>query len=460
MHARARRLPAMDRIERWFATRGWHLAAFQKETIAAYLAGESGLVHAPTGSGKTLAAWLGPLSAEMQGDVPGAGLRVLWITPLRALANDTHRNLTIATAALAVPWEIGLRTGDTSSTLRKKQRERPPHGLVTTPESLSVLLSFADSHDSLRTVQAVVVDEWHELMGSKRGVQLELCLSHLRALNPRLQTWGLSATLGNLDQALTVLMGREGVGRMIHGPPPREVSIESILPPTIERFPWAGHMGTRLLQPVLEAIDAAQTTLVFTNTRSQAEIWYRAIAEARLDWIDRMAIHHGSISMALRRRIEAAVQARQLKCVVCTSSLDLGVDFAPVDQVLQVGSPKGVARLLQRAGRSGHQPDGRSRVSSLGAIAAHYLLGHGERLWRRIAHQYADRDRCEPDPPADGASGPGRRLARQPEFLGGGAAPVPRYRPHRGPGISRISGRTQTRTTAAGIERTDLRCAA
>jgi ATP-dependent Lhr-like helicase len=362
MHAKALRLPAMDRIERWLATRGWQLAAFQKETIAAYLAGESGLVHAPTGSGKTLAAWLGPLSAEMQGDVPGMGLRVLWITPLRALANDTHRNLTIATESLDVPWEIGLRTGDTSSTLRKKQRERPPQGLVTTPESLSVLLSFADSHNSLRTVQAVIVDEWHELMGSKRGVQLELCLSHLRALNPRLQTWGLSATLGNLDEALSVLMGREGVGRMIHGPPPREVSIESILPPTIERFPWAGHMGTRLLQPVLEAIDAAQTTLVFTNTRSQAEIWYRAIAEARLDWIDRMAIHHGSISMALRRRIEAAVQARQLKCVVCTSSLDLGVDFAPVDQVLQVGSPKGVARLLQRAGRSGHQPDGRSRV--------------------------------------------------------------------------------------------------
>jgi ATP-dependent Lhr-like helicase len=354
---------SLSRIERWFDSRGWQLAGFQRETMAAYLAGESGLVHAPTGSGKTLAAWLGPIAEAIEGDrVKAPGLQVLWITPLRALANDIHRNLSLATEVLDVPWQVGLRTGDTSSALRKKQRERPPQALVTTPESLSVMLSFEDSHESLRTVRAVIVDEWHELLGSKRGVQLELCLAHLRAMNPHLRTWGLSATLGNLDEALTVLMGSSGIGRMIHGPPPREVSVESVVPPTIERFPWAGHLGTRLLEPVIEAIDRAETTLLFTNTRSQAEIWYRAIAEARLDWIDRLAIHHGSISMPLRRRIEAAVQARQLKCVVCTSSLDLGVDFAPVDQVIQIGSPKGVARLLQRAGRSGHQPGGKSRI--------------------------------------------------------------------------------------------------
>ncbi|HVF16459.1 MAG TPA: ligase-associated DNA damage response DEXH box helicase [Steroidobacteraceae bacterium] len=360
--ARAAASPsALAAIERWFDSRDWQLASFQRETMKAYLAGESGLVHAPTGSGKTLAAWLGPM-AEAIDRGTAAGLQVLWITPLRALANDVHRNLTLATDALGVPWQIGLRTGDTSSSLRKKQRERPPHALVTTPESLSVMLSFEDSHESLRGVRAVIVDEWHELMGSKRGVQLELCLAHLRAMNPQLRTWGLSATLGNLDEALTVLLGSSSNGRMIHGPPPREVSIESVEPPTIERFPWAGHLGTRLLVPVLEAIERADTTLLFTNTRSQAEIWYRAIAEARLDWFDRLAIHHGSISMQLRRRIEAAVQARQLKCVVCTSSLDLGVDFAPVDQVIQIGSPKGVARLLQRAGRSGHQPGGKSRI--------------------------------------------------------------------------------------------------
>ncbi len=303
-----------------------------------------------------------PLSSALsQRESKSSGLQVLWVTPLRALASDIHRNLSVATIRLGVPWQIGLRTGDTASALRKRQREHPPQALVTTPESLSVMLSFEDSHASLRSVRAVIVDEWHELMGSKRGVQLELCLAHLRALNPGLRTWGLSATLGNLDEALAVLLGG-GSGRMIHGPAPREITIESVVPPTIERFPWAGHLGTRLLGPVLEAIERAQTTLLFTNTRSQAEIWYRAIAEARLDWIDKLAIHHGSIAMSLRRRIEAAVQARELKCVVCTSSLDLGVDFAPVDQVIQIGSPKGVARLLQRAGRSGHQPDGKSRI--------------------------------------------------------------------------------------------------
>lgn len=363
MHAQTRAASpsGLERIEAWFDTRGWLLAEFQRQTIAAYRAGESGLVHAPTGSGKTLAAWLGPLSEALETHPVRDALQVLWITPLRALANDIQRNLTLAAEGLGLAWQVGLRTGDTSSAVRKKQRERPPHALVTTPESLSVMMSFEDSHAALHSVRAVIVDEWHELMGSKRGVQLELCLAHLRALNPRLRVWGLSATLGNLDEALRVLMG-ESSGRLIHGPPPREVSVESIEPATIERFPWSGHLGTRLLQPVLDAIERAETTLLFTNTRSQAEIWYRAIAEGRIDWIDRLAIHHGSISMELRRRIEAAVQARQLKCVVCTSSLDLGVDFAPVDQVIQVGSPKGVARLLQRAGRSGHRPDGKSRI--------------------------------------------------------------------------------------------------
>ena len=359
--AARKRESAHQSIERWFAEKGWQLAAFQSEAMNAYLRGESGLIHSPTGSGKTLAAWLGPLAEAIERPQCSTGLRVLWITPLRALANDIQRNLETATRGLGVSWEIGLRTGDTSSSLRKKQRISPPHALVTTPESLSIMMSFADSHEALRSVDAVIVDEWHELMGTKRGVQLELCLSHLRALNPQLRVWGLSATLGNLPEALSVLMG-DRQGRLISGPPAKEVTIESVLPPTIERFPWAGHLGTRLLQPVIDAIERAGTTLLFTNTRSQAELWYRAIAEARLDWIDRIAIHHGSIDMDLRRRIETAVQMGELKCVVCTSSLDLGVDFAPVDQVIQIGSPKGVARLLQRAGRSGHRPSGTSSV--------------------------------------------------------------------------------------------------
>jgi ATP-dependent helicase Lhr and Lhr-like helicase len=362
MHAKVAIPSAQDHIVRWFAQRGWTLADFQRETMAAYLAGESGLVHAPTGSGKTLAAWLGPVAEALPQAHAAEPLRVLWITPLRALANDIERNLSVAARAVELPWRVELRTGDTSSSLRKRQRERPPQALVTTPESLSLMLSFADAHENLRSLRTVIVDEWHELLSTKRGVQLELCLAHLRAINPALRTWGLSATLGNMEQALHVLMGRGNVGRAIQGPPPKAISVESILPPSIERFPWAGHLGTKLLQPVIEAIERAQTTLLFTNTRSQAELWYRAIAEARLDWIDRLAIHHGSIATKLRRRIEVAVQQHELKCVVCTSSLDLGVDFGPVDQVIQVGSPKGIARLMQRAGRSGHQPDGKSRV--------------------------------------------------------------------------------------------------
>jgi ATP-dependent helicase Lhr and Lhr-like helicase len=363
MHAQTKSQPAVPAaLRRWLRERRWKLADFQLEAIEAYLAGESGLVHAPTGSGKTLAAWLGPVIEALAADsAKPVGLRALWITPLRALANDIQRNLSTVTEGVGLAWNVGLRTGDTSSTVRKRQREAPPQAMVTTPESLSIMMSFADSHEALRSLRVVIVDEWHELMGSKRGVQLELCLAHLRTLNPALRVWGLSATLGNLNEALDVLMGSRG-GRLIHGPPPKSITIQSVLPPTIERFPWAGHLGTRLLEPVLEAIDRAETTLLFTNTRSQAELWYRAIAEARLEWIDRMAIHHGSIAMELRKRIEIAVQAGQLKCVVCTSSLDLGVDFAPVDQVIQVGSPKGVARLLQRAGRSGHRPQGRSSV--------------------------------------------------------------------------------------------------
>ncbi len=348
------------RVERWFETRGWVLAPFQNDAITAYLRGESGLIHAPTGSGKTLAAWLGPL-CEAPPSPASAGLQVLWITPLRALANDLQRSLTDAARGLGSSWRIEVRTGDTSSALRKRQRERPPAALITTPESLSVMLSYADSHAALASVHTVIVDEWHELLGSKRGVQLELCLAHLRARRPELRTWGLSATLGNLPEALDVLLGG-AQGQLIRGPAARDVLIESVAPTTIERFPWSGHLGVQLLLPVISAIETAGTTLLFTNTRSQAEIWYRAIVQARLDWVDQIAIHHGSIAPKVRQRIEQAIQERRLKCVVCTSSLDLGVDFAPVDQIIQVGSPKGVARLLQRAGRSGHRPDGRSRV--------------------------------------------------------------------------------------------------
>ena len=356
----------LARVEAWFNERGWQVHGFQRETWQRYLAGGSGLVNAPTGTGKTLAAWLGPVIEAL--DEPDADSRpgavrprVLWITPLRALANDLGGALQSAADALGLAWRVELRTGDTGSSARLRQRE-PPHALITTPESLSVLLSYPETGQWFAQVRAVVVDEWHELLGSKRGVQLELGLARLRELSPDLRTWGLSATIANLDEARDVLLGPGVEGALVRGPDDKRIEIESIRPATLERFPWAGHLGLRLLAPVLDAIDPARTSLLFTNTRSQAELWYRALLEARPDWLERLAIHHGSIAREVRARIEQGLRDGTFKCVVCTSSLDLGVDFAPVEQVLQVGSPKGIARLVQRAGRSGHRPGEPSRV--------------------------------------------------------------------------------------------------
>ena len=356
----------MARVESWFSNQGWQLLDFQRGVIDAYAAGESGLLHAPTGSGKTLAVWLGPaieaLNDSAAAAAPNSGLQVLWLTPLRALAADTLDSLRAASAGIGLHWRIEARTGDTNSTQRRKQRESPPQCLITTPESLSVLLSAVTTAHALHDVRCVIVDEWHELMGSKRGVQLELCLAHLRTSNPALRVWGLSATLGNLQQAREVLMGPVGSGRLVRGPPSKPVTIDSLGPANLERFSWAGHLGLALLDETIAAVESATTTLIFTNTRSQAELWYQAIVQKRLDWLTLTALHHGSIGKPLRRRIETALKAGNLKCVVCTSSLDLGVDFSPVDQVIQIGSPKGIARLLQRAGRSGHRPGVPSRI--------------------------------------------------------------------------------------------------
>ncbi len=348
-------MTATDGIDDWFAARGWTIFPFQREAWQAYDEGASGLIHSPTGSGKSLAAWVGPLRQIAAGG-PRGSLRVLWLTPLRALANDTAASLNEIAAASGVADAVRVRTGDTPASERKRQRTAPPPALVTTPESLSLLLSYADGARQFRHLDAVIVDEWHELLGTKRGVQLELCLARLRHLAPGLRVWGLSATLGNLQQALAVLLGPSGGGRLIAGEQPKTTRIRSALPPAIERFPWAGHLGVALLDQVVAALEHAATTLLFTNTRSQAELWFEALTRARPDWLGAVALHHGSIDRGLRREIEARLKRGDLRCVVCTSSLDLGVDFAPVDQVLQVGSPKGVARLAQRAGRSGHQP--------------------------------------------------------------------------------------------------------
>ena len=380
-------------IEEFFAQRRWKPFDYQQATWEAYLRGESGLVEAATGMGKTLAVWLGPVqdwielyphtvgsthpakSAEESADTvkvngkairervrkEAAPIQALWITPMRALAADTLQALTAPIKALGLPWTVELRTGDTTATLRKRQREQLPTALIITPESLSLLLTYPETREQMRTLRTVIVDEWHELLGTRRGVQTELCIARLKTWTPDLRIWGLSATLGNLETARDVLLGSRP-GTLISGAIRKPIEIETLLPESLNRFPWAGHMGLSAIPQVVERLARAQTTLLFTNTRHQAERWYQALTLYEPDWETQIALHHGSLDRAERERVEVAVAQRRLRCVVCTSSLDLGVDFAPVDQVIQVGSPRGVARLLQRAGRSGHQPDGVSRI--------------------------------------------------------------------------------------------------
>jgi ATP-dependent helicase Lhr and Lhr-like helicase len=365
------------RVEEWFAERGWTPFPFQREVWEAYGRGESGLIHAATGTGKTLAAWVAPLLEWLEEDPrPAAGpkkarrdrapaLRVLWITPLRALAADTVEAMRLPVERLGIPWSIESRTGDTPEAVKARQRRRLPTTLVTTPESLSLLLSRTDVRELFTDLRLVVVDEWHELMGTKRGVQTELALARLRALRPDVHTWALSATIGNLDDALATLIG-SAVGRtarIVRGVEPKQVRVDSLIPPEVERFPWSGHLGTQMLPQVLAAIEEGESAIVFTNTRSQTEIWYQAILAARPEWAGLIALHHGSLERKTRDWVEQGLREGRLRCVVATSSLDLGVDFSPVDRVLQIGSPKGVARLLQRAGRSGHRPGAISRVT-------------------------------------------------------------------------------------------------
>ncbi|GAB1596016.1 ligase-associated DNA damage response DEXH box helicase [Lysobacter claricitrinus] len=347
----------------WFASRGWSPAPFQREVWSRYLRGESGLLHTPTGSGKTLAAFGGAM-IEAIADTQGRGvvasptrdLKVLWVTPLRALATDTLRALREPADALGLDWAIGLRTGDASARDKKLARDGRLDALVTTPESLALLLSYPETAERMASLRCIVVDEWHELLGTKRGVLLQLCLARLRALSPSLRIWGLSATLGNLDEARDVLLPHAPQSVVVSGATPRAVTLETLLPDAGERFPWAGHLGLAQLSRVAERIFDARTSLLFTNTRAFAELWHQALQAVWPEDPATLALHHGSLDPALRAEVEAGLRDGSVRCVVATSSLDLGVDFPAVDQVFQLGSPKGTARLLQRAGRAKHRP--------------------------------------------------------------------------------------------------------
>ena len=495
---------AKQALNAWLAERGWKPFKFQREAWKAIAEGRSGLLHATTGAGKTYAVWLGALmsfSALAQvGRVKAAikniakpkkpetaPLTVLWITPMRALAADTLRALQVPLDVLNaavngdgtprfIAWSAGARSGDTAAGERSAQNLRLPTVLVTTPESLSLLLARADAKEALGSVRMVVVDEWHELLGNKRGVQVQLALARLKNFAPTLPTvcgslppegagdvlpprsltacsflppegaaqpaawqsqfrgrnwleegalsapaepepasqadttpavsnhaasplviWGMSATLGNLQEAMHTLLGHAG-GVLVQGQVPKKLVIDSLLPERTDRFPWAGHLGLSLLPQVIAEIDKSGTTLVFANTRSQAELWYQAMLEARPDWAGVIALHHGSLDRAVREWVELGLKNGELKAVVCTSSLDLGVDFLPVERVLQIGSPKGVARLLQRAGRSGHAPGRPSRITLVPTLGIE--LAEGAAVRAAIAAGQLE-SRTSPEQPLD-----------------------------------------------------------
>lgn len=349
----------------WFKRKGWTPFPFQLEAWQSYGRGDSGLVNAPTGSGKTYSLII-PIVLESKKDSnpQSKGPRAIWITPIRALGKEIEYAAQDAIEGMGVRWRVGVRSGDTTTRERAKQQETPPEILITTPESLHLFLSRKDYKNYFKNLKCIVVDEWHELIGSKRGVLMELALSRLKTISPGLKIWGISATIGNMEQSLDVLMGdrTNRTVTVVKAVIEKKIEIISVFPDTVERMPWAGHLGIHLLEKTIPIIENSNSTLIFTNTRSFAEIWYQKLLDVAPQLSGVLAMHHGSISAKIRAWVEDQLHEGKLKAVVCTSSLDLGVDFRPVETIIQIGSPKGVARFLQRAGRSGHQPGAVSRI--------------------------------------------------------------------------------------------------
>ena len=399
--------------EDWFQSKNWKSFPFQRNTWKAFLEGKHGLLNAPTGSGKTYALWI-PIVLQYLKENPNyktkhtKGLKAIWITPLRALSVEIQQATQRFADDLGTGLTVGIRSGDTSQSERAKQKRQMPDLLITTPESLMLLLASKGYDKTFKDLTAVVVDEWHELLGSKRGVQMELGLSRLKTVSPKLRIWGISATIGNLDEAMDVLLGpsaplsyqnpsasltdqnqstvaersrsnpsaplrdqnssdslseqkrsfaeRSRSAVLIKAKQKKKIEVRSIIPKKMETFPWRGHLGLHLLEEIIPIIKASKTTLIFTNTRGQCEIWFQKLLEKHPEFAGEIAMHHGSIAKDTRLWVEQAIRNESLKAVVATSSLDLGVDFAPVETVIQIGGPKGVAKFLQRAGRSNHRP--------------------------------------------------------------------------------------------------------
>ncbi|MEO8148141.1 MAG: ligase-associated DNA damage response DEXH box helicase [Bacteroidia bacterium] len=411
-------------IKQWLASKDRKPFAFQDEVWEKFFEGKSGLLNAPTGCGKTYALYLPNLISWINRHPndyqkkKNNGLRLMWITPLRALSKDIERAMREVITELDIAWQVGIRTGDTTLAQRQKQKLKMPEVLIITPESLHLLLASKDYPKLFENLETVVIDEWHELLGSKRGVQVELALSRLKGLKqeeaigkrqeaieisvqrvrgkkqkeiknnwqlaignlqnekdenwynqfsnrcyPVLKIWGISATIGNLDEAMEVLLGancKDGV--IVKANIHKKIEVHSIMPDVAEKFPWTGHLGINLSHKLKPIIEQSKSTLIFTNTRSQSEIWFHHLLDKMPELAGAIALHHGSIDAKLRTWVEDALQKGILKVVVCTSSLDLGVDFRPVETVVQIGSPRGVSRFIQRAGRSGHSPDAVSRI--------------------------------------------------------------------------------------------------
>ena len=379
-------------IHQWLKDKGLSPFLFQEQTWQHIINHQSGLVNAPTGCGKTFSVFLGALIDFMNHHPDdyrtrsGSGLQLLWVSPLRALAKDIGRAMEEVIRELGMQWQIGIRNGDTEMSERQKQKRKMPEVLIITPESLHLLLAQKGHPEVFRSLKILAVDEWHELLGSKRGVQVELAISRIMALKQRqCSIIGISATIGNLEQAKEVLLASLKGGSPAADSGPLDISregfivradidkpivVESILPDEIEKYPWAGHLGLKLIHKVIPILEQSRTTLIFINTRGMSERWYQSLLDACPDLAGAIALHHGSIDMDLRNWVEEALHEGKLKAVVCTASLDLGVDFRPVETVIQVGSPKGVARFLQRAGRSGHQP---GQVSKIYFLPTHSL---------------------------------------------------------------------------------------
>ena len=380
-------LPA--RFAAWFAARGWSPHPHQLAMIEAARTGESCLLIAPTGAGKTLAGFL-PALVELEAGGAGQGLHTLYVSPLKALTTDIARNLEIPVREMDLAVAIESRTGDTPANRRQRQRTRPPDILLTTPESLALLLSYPDAARYFAGLRTVVVDEVHALAPTKRGELLSLGLARLVGLAPQARVVGLSATVNEPEEVLAWLAAGGRPARLIRGAPGPEPEVSILLPEA--RMPWAGHLALYALPDLYQAIRTARTTLVFVNTRMQAELVFRELWRINDDNLA-IALHHGSLEVDQRRRVEAAMAAGRLRAVVCTSSLDLGIDWGDVDLVVQIGAPKGVSRILQRIGRANHRFDQPSRallvpgnrfevlecLAAIDAIRAHTLDGERPR---------------------------------------------------------------------------------